>query len=152
MKLNPKQKTPIKLSVIIPFTGHDPLREAALNNLMHVLMNQDLIEMEASGEKAIIHEIIFVEQKTRINYPVHSFDKDFVTHIYIEGFFDFNKSWCMNVASRQAKGKHLLFFDADMLVGVNYLRLSIILNLLRFLLSFLSDSCSLLIGCCLSVC
>lgn len=120
MKLNPKQRTPIKLSIIIPYTGHDPLREQALENLMHVLMNQDLIEVEASGEKAIIHEVIFVEQKTSVGYKGHSFGP-LVNHIYVQGLFDFNKSWCMNIASKQAQGKWLLFIDADMLMPPNFL-------------------------------
>lgn len=121
MKRNPNQRTPCKLSVIIPYTGHDPLREEALKNLILALTQQDLSEVEASKEVAIIHEIIIVEQRTTKTYKNHSFDPEYVTHYCVEHEGAFNKSWCMNVGYRKAKGKWLLFLDADMLIPKNYL-------------------------------
>ncbi len=101
----------MKLTVIIPITGFDPLRENGLNKCIDSLSKQTLKDFE----------LIIVEQ-AHLPYKFHNFEwitypkpLDNVQHIKLpyqsKGF---NKAWCMNVAVRKSTTELLCFIDADM--------------------------------------
>lgn len=115
----------MKLSVIIPITGFDPLRENGLNKLISSLQKQTFRDFEV----IIVEQ---VQQWTHLTPPDkgiannhHIFKKDLFPHFQHiclpwqeKGF---NKAWCMNVAVKHSKSELLCFMDADMYFDEFYL-------------------------------
>ncbi len=111
------------LSVIVPYSNQDETRLPALKTMLGCLREQDYMITDhnhnPTDKKSF--EVIFIEQKTHPEYKtVDTFgipDK----HIVVDYPGEFNKSWIMNVAAREAKGGILVFMDADMIFGKEYL-------------------------------
>lgn len=121
---------PLEFSIIIPWRSGNIAREQSLRNLLNNLSVQ---ETPDNGEP-LIFELVIVEHNTLgiNNYPYKNIGdlipeklKDRIPKnqfITLTHFSEFNKSWCMNVGARQARYPHLIFMDADSLVGADFLR------------------------------
>jgi glycosyltransferase involved in cell wall biosynthesis len=108
-------------SIIIPFYNSNPQR---LGNLKATL---DCLSVQYLGRDPAIDfitlEVILVEQ-LHINAKTTLTDSDINgvnKHIQLHYDSAFNKSWCMNVAVRNAAYSNLLFIDADNMFGNQYL-------------------------------
>jgi len=110
----------IILTVIIPFCLKDKTRINALEHVLSCIKNQDLRVHNTNIKN---WEFIFVEQVVNIDsenckqYTQGIADR----HLLLEYDGEFNKSWCMNVGAREATGDWVVFVDADMLFGKEYL-------------------------------
>lgn len=127
-------ETDMPFSIIIPWRSGDLTREISFKNMLNCLSVQ---QTPASKEKITCEVIIVenpIEDKTKIaEYTTTSLipnkilnaDYPFSKFTYkqiVQKDFRFNKSWCMNVGVRLAQYEHLIFIDADSLMGNDYLR------------------------------
>ena len=102
------------ISVIIPwYDNGDILRVKAKDSLFKALMNQDY-----EGEI----EIIVVSQESIGMFYAAQELKVKEIHLVKEGLF--NKSWCINVGVKNATFDTVLVIDADMMIGLDYVRLA----------------------------
>jgi len=105
-------------SIVIPWKSGNELREKALLNTLNSLYNQETREeLEVTNYEVLIVEQI-AEHSSNIDY---SKCYNNLTHIKLEHNSKFNKSWCMNVGARKAIYDNLIFLDAEMLFGNDYL-------------------------------
>ena len=111
-----KQQTDIKLSCILAYAkSPDPQRDEALLALMHCFNNQTY--SYSNWELIVVEHVRKEENKGQFPY------KDLVDkYIRIVDDRPMNKSWIMNVGAREANYDHLIFHDADVLFGKNYLQ------------------------------
>lgn len=111
------------LSVIIPYSNQNESRIPALRTTLDCLRSQDYVVMtpdhEPTDKKNF--EVIFVEQKTSDNYEVLELGEMVDNHIVVSSYTEFNKSWLMNIGAKAAKGNILIYLDADMIFGKEYL-------------------------------
>ena len=116
----------LPLSIIIPWRGGNPVREKSLTNMLNCLKVQETNK----GEDPIRMQVIIVEQtdpdhKDSAQQRLNTFVPEALAgYKYIQLVHEskaFNKSWCINVAARQAMYDHLLIVDADSLFGSLYL-------------------------------
>lgn len=118
---------PLEFSIIIPWKSGNPLRETALINLLNNLSVQETPE----SREPLIFELIMVqhvvpgesyrsmEQFVPLALRNHIPQNHYITLCHPSPF---NKSWCMNVGAKQARYPHLVFMDADSLLGADFLR------------------------------
>lgn len=115
-------KTPL-LSVIIPYCNKDKSRIPALNVTLDCLKAQDfmIVDSDNNPTKDRNFEVIFIEQAYKSDYePVD--DRGIADkHIVIPHEGEFNKSWLMNIGAREASTHILVYIDADMIFGKEYL-------------------------------
>ena len=126
-KLMAELPVPLEFSIIIPWKSGNPLRELALANLLNNLAVQETPE----SREPVIFELIIVqhvvpgEQYRQIQdlVPMKLRDRSPQNHYITLSYPSaFNKSWCMNVGARQARYPHLIFMDADSLLGADFIR------------------------------
>ena len=102
------------LSVIIPYSHNEILREQNLEKTLDCVFNQKYKDFELIVVEQLIkpyeHIIPIFQAHTNINRIQL---KDPLNR-------NFNKSWCINVAVKQAKSNNILVIDADMLFGDTY--------------------------------
>ena len=112
----------MKITVIIPYSNQDASRIDALNKTLDCIDKQDL-RLVINGQATIFknYDFIFVEQKTHDNYQWVDTRGIPDVHVKLEHFGRFNKSWCMNVGAKLAGPGYLVYIDADMLFGKEYL-------------------------------
>jgi FkbM family methyltransferase len=101
----------MSLSVIIPYTFGDTLRETNLANLLNSINAQSLPNFEL----IIVEEL--VDSTTEEKAPYHPKINKYIT---LKDHRKFNKSWCINVGVRNCKYDNILVLDADMLFGKDY--------------------------------
>jgi predicted glycosyltransferase involved in capsule biosynthesis len=127
-------ETDMPFSIIIPWRSGNPIREESFKNMMRCLAVQ---QSPASKEK-ITCEVIVIEQPIKENrdyartvtdslVPDKIKNKMYPFHNYryiqlINDNYAFNKSWCMNVGARLANFDHLIFVDADTIMGHDFIR------------------------------
>lgn len=114
-------------SVILPWRGGKPIREALLTNLLNCLKVQDHGNHSAQvGFELIIVEQVTEESAEQAQATVKELvPQELAPYTYIglkTKSPHFNKSWCMNVGARTAKYNDLIFMDADSLFGADYLK------------------------------
>lgn len=98
----------MSISVIIPYTKGEKLRQRALHRLFWCIEDQTYKDFEL-----LLCEVVFGDEKNTYPYFV---DK----HIILKDRTPFNKSWCVNVAVKQASHKDMIIIDADMQFGGDY--------------------------------
>lgn len=98
----------MRLSVIIPYTYGDSLREEGLKHLINSIEAQIFKDFEL-----IIPEQVKSNDTSKF---IHKCDK----LILLKCNEKFNKSWCINVAMKQANTNNILILDADILFGKDY--------------------------------
>jgi len=100
-----------KMSCIIPFAKSlDPQRDNALKLLFDCFHNQTFQDFE----------IIVVEHRRDNSWGSFPYLVD--KHIVVVDNRPFNKAWCCNVGAKVAKTENLVFHDADVLFGQDYLQ------------------------------
>ena len=105
------------ISIIIPYYGVDLRRQEALGLLLRTLSMQNFKE-----EKEVILVYQGSEKKfSRIQPLLLSIVDEFI--FLGRGSKSFNKAWCINVAVRRAKYDTFVIIDADMIFGLDYLKL-----------------------------
>jgi glycosyltransferase involved in cell wall biosynthesis len=112
----------MKMSIIVPYSNQDPRREEGLNHLFNSIDKQDLrVVVNNKATEQRDWEFIFVEHDTGGDYK--RFDARGIPdqHIILKYESKYNKAWCMNVAARHSRTDWLVFCDADMLFGKEYL-------------------------------
>lgn len=101
----------MKISVIIPTAGNDPLRNRNFTQCIESIKTQKFTD----------YEVIVVEQsldgKFYKNTPTNTFSWIGINDPLNRGF---NLSWCRNVGSKIAKGEILILMDADMCFESDY--------------------------------
>lgn len=100
-------------SIIIPWMAGNNQRERNFTKMVSCLVSQFFID----------YEIITVEQTLKKPDKTHYYCNSVnCKHIYLQSGQAFNKSWCINVAARQAKYEDLIVWDADIIVGKYFLQ------------------------------
>jgi len=118
-----ENKQPKIIAVIVPYCNTDQTRLPALYNLLDCIKAQDFYVTDRNNERTQekAYEVIFVEQKNTVDYKSVDTKGLVDKHIIVEHIGEFNKSWVMNVAARNTDMPLLVFTDADMLFGAEYL-------------------------------
>ena len=101
----------MKLSIVIPTGGNDPLRNRNFNECLKCINNQSFKDFE----------IIVVEQS--LDGRFYKADNTY-KHIGIKDPENrgFNLSWCRNVGARQAQGEILVLMDSDFIFENDYFK------------------------------
>jgi glycosyltransferase involved in cell wall biosynthesis len=99
----------MKISVVIPTAGNDPLRIRNFNECLRCIKDQTFKDFE----------VIIVEQSLDGNYYKKNTEYNYI------GIKDphnrgFNLSWCRNVGAREAKGDILVLMDSDFVFEQEY--------------------------------
>ena len=115
----------MEISVIIPIYGFNQFREYTISMAMKAFAMQDFRVCDANNNPTDVKnfEVIIVEQGSDPERGFHhSFQpQPWLEHIKLPAQPIFNKSWCMNVGAKAAKSKWLVFLDADLLFGKDFL-------------------------------
>lgn len=101
----------MRLSIVIPTGGNDPLRNRNFNECLKCINNQSFKDFE----------IIVVEQS--LDGRFYKADNTY-KHIGIKDPENrgFNLSWCRNVGARQAQGEILVLMDSDFIFENDYFK------------------------------
>ena len=99
----------MKLSVIIPYTFGDDVREKNLSDLTYAIVDQTFTDYEL----IIVEEVIGDNKERAAFQGVHRY-------ITLRDSRKFNKSWCINVGVKNAQSDNVLVLDADMTFGKDY--------------------------------
>lgn len=102
----------MRLSIIIPTAGCNPLRIRNFNQCLKAIKEQTFKD----------YEVIVVEQS--LDGKFYKGGDSFYQHVKIKDpdiRRGFNLSWCRNVGAREAKGEKIILMDADMVFENGYL-------------------------------
>ncbi len=105
----------IELSVIIPYTYGEELREKALKKVLDCISVQTFKNFEL----ILVEQLIKTYDHDSPSFGIYTDTMSRIKLIDPKGR-KFNKSWCINVAADIAKSDKLIIIDADMLFGKDY--------------------------------
>lgn len=102
----------MRLSIILPTAGNDPLRNRNFNECLKCINSQTFRDFE----------VIVVEQSLDGNFYKENNPLISYKHIGIKDKENrgFNLSWCRNVGAREAKGDILVLMDSDFVFEREY--------------------------------